>query len=222
MRKEWTDAKRIVVKIGSALLVDRASGTAEGRVARRRWPMTSPALAQGGKDVIVVSSGAIALGRHAARAAARARWSSKTARRPRRSGRSRSPCLSGRLPRARADRGADAADARRHRGAPPLSQRAAAPWPRCSSSAPCRSSTRTTRWPRPRSATATTTGWPRASPAMMSADCLVLLSDIDGLYTAPPGTRRRRASARRGARHHAGDRGDGGRRGHRSCRAAAW
>ena len=30
--------------------------------------------------------------------------------------------------------------------------------------------------------------------SMMSADCLVLLSDIDGLYTAPPGTR---ADARR-------------------------
>ena len=30
--------------------------------------------------------------------------------------------------------------------------------------------------------------------SMMSADCLVLLSDIDGLYTAPPGTP--------GAEHH--------------------
>ena len=29
--------------------------------------------------------------------------------------------------------------------------------------------------------------------SMMSADCLVLLSDVDGLYTAPPGSERRRA-----------------------------
>ena len=47
--------------------------------------------------------------------------------------------------------------------------------------------------------------------SMMSADCLVLLSDVDGFYTAPPGSR---ADARRldeVRRHHAGDRGDGGR-----------
>ena len=47
--------------------------------------------------------------------------------------------------------------------------------------------------------------------SMMSADCLVLLSDVDGFYTAPPGSR---ADARRldeVADDHAGDRGDGGR-----------
>ena len=44
--------------------------------------------------------------------------------------------------------------------------------------------------------------------AMMSADCLVLLSDIDGLYT---GTARQRRGAADpgGERDHAGDRGDG-------------
>ncbi|KQT65997.1 MULTISPECIES: glutamate 5-kinase [unclassified Aureimonas] len=54
-------ASRIVVKIGSALLVDRASGL------RREWLETLVAdvarLSAAGKDVLVVSSGAIALGR---------------------------------------------------------------------------------------------------------------------------------------------------------------
>ncbi len=46
---------------------------------------------------------------------------------------------------------------------------------------------------------------------MVSADLLVLLSDVDGLYDAPPASV---ASARHiaaGRSHHAGDRGDGGR-----------
>jgi glutamate 5-kinase len=53
--------RRVVVKIGSALLVDRASGL------RREWLASLvddiAALAKGGADVLVVSSGAIALGR---------------------------------------------------------------------------------------------------------------------------------------------------------------
>jgi glutamate 5-kinase len=63
-RPEWAAAKRIVIKIGSALLVDRATGR-----LRATW-LNSLAddvaeLAAQGKDVILVSSGAIALGRHA-------------------------------------------------------------------------------------------------------------------------------------------------------------
>ena len=45
---------------------------------------------------------------------------------------------------------------------------------------------------------------------MMSADLLVLLSDVDGLYDKPPAQARRQAGAA-GRAHHAGDRGDGGR-----------
>jgi len=56
------DAKRIVIKIGSALLVDAESGT-----LRLKWLKSLAAdiasLRQAGKDVIVVSSGSIALGR---------------------------------------------------------------------------------------------------------------------------------------------------------------
>jgi glutamate 5-kinase len=62
-RPEWIGARRIVVKIGSSLLVDRASGE-----LKASWLDTLASdigtLAKAGKQVIVVSSGAIALGRH--------------------------------------------------------------------------------------------------------------------------------------------------------------
>ena len=46
---------------------------------------------------------------------------------------------------------------------------------------------------------------------MASADLLVLLSDVDGLYDAPPAAQRERQAHRAGAAHHRRDRGDGGR-----------
>ena len=64
VRPEWTSARRIVVKIGSALLVDRATGR-----LRATWLNALAddvaTLVDTGKEVILVSSGAIALGRHA-------------------------------------------------------------------------------------------------------------------------------------------------------------
>ena len=64
MRGEWTGAKRIVVKIGSSLLVDAAAGT-----LRQAWLEALADdiadLRKNGKEVVVVSSGAIALGRNA-------------------------------------------------------------------------------------------------------------------------------------------------------------
>jgi glutamate 5-kinase len=64
MRQEWTGAKRIVVKIGSSLLVDAASGS-----LRQEWldalADDIAGLRNEGKEVLVVSSGAIALGRNA-------------------------------------------------------------------------------------------------------------------------------------------------------------
>jgi glutamate 5-kinase len=61
LKASLSSHRRITVKIGSALLVDRAAGL------KRDW-LTSladdvAALAAGGADVLVVSSGAIALGR---------------------------------------------------------------------------------------------------------------------------------------------------------------
>lgn len=63
MRAEWKNAKRIVVKIGSSLLVDSATG-----MLKSDWLDSLSddiaALARDGKQLIVVSSGAIALGRN--------------------------------------------------------------------------------------------------------------------------------------------------------------
>jgi glutamate 5-kinase len=62
MRPEWTNARRIVIKIGSALLVDRSRG-----ILRATWLNSLAddiaALIAAGKEVILVSSGAKALGR---------------------------------------------------------------------------------------------------------------------------------------------------------------
>jgi glutamate 5-kinase len=63
MRGEWTNAKRIVVKIGSSLLVDSKSGTLKAQWLASLCDDIAKLKAQG-KQVIVVSSGAIALGRN--------------------------------------------------------------------------------------------------------------------------------------------------------------
>jgi glutamate 5-kinase len=63
-RPEWARARRIVVKIGSALLTNRATGA-----LKPEWLASLiddvAALVASGKQVVLVSSGAIALGRHA-------------------------------------------------------------------------------------------------------------------------------------------------------------
>ncbi|MGO9914427.1 MAG: glutamate 5-kinase, partial [Isosphaeraceae bacterium] len=63
-RPEWRNARRIAVKIGSALLTDSATGT-----LKQDWLEAiaddAAALRSEGRDVILVSSGAIALGRGA-------------------------------------------------------------------------------------------------------------------------------------------------------------
>ena len=64
VRSEWTDARRIVVKIGSALLTDRATGKLKADWLNSLMDDVAE-LAKAGKDVVLVSSGSIALGRHA-------------------------------------------------------------------------------------------------------------------------------------------------------------
>jgi glutamate 5-kinase len=63
MRQEWLNAKRLVVKIGSSLLADATTGR-----LKADWLASLSddiaTLRKGGKEVIVVSSGAIALGRN--------------------------------------------------------------------------------------------------------------------------------------------------------------
>jgi glutamate 5-kinase len=62
-RPEWAKARRIVVKIGSSLLVDHARGQINAAWLES-LAADIAALVKAGKQVIVVSSGAIALGRH--------------------------------------------------------------------------------------------------------------------------------------------------------------
>ena len=62
-RPEWASARRIVVKIGSALLADRATGSLKADWLASLMDDVA-ALAQAGKQVVLVSSGSIALGRH--------------------------------------------------------------------------------------------------------------------------------------------------------------
>jgi glutamate 5-kinase len=63
-RPEWGSARRIVVKIGSALLTDRQTGALKAAWLSSLMDDVA-ALAAAGKEVVLVSSGAIALGRHA-------------------------------------------------------------------------------------------------------------------------------------------------------------
>jgi len=63
-RPEWAAARRIVVKIGSALLADRATGRLKAEWLNSLMDDVAD-LAKAGKEVVLVSSGSIALGRHA-------------------------------------------------------------------------------------------------------------------------------------------------------------
>lgn len=61
MLKQLKDYRRIVIKIGSALLVDRSSGLKQSWLESLGQDIAS--LSRAGVEVLVVSSGAIALGR---------------------------------------------------------------------------------------------------------------------------------------------------------------
>ena len=64
VRPEWASARRIVVKIGSALLTDQAKGTLNAAWLASLMDDVA-GVVKSGKDVVLVSSGAIALGRQA-------------------------------------------------------------------------------------------------------------------------------------------------------------
>ncbi len=192
MRGEWTNAKRLVIKIGSSLLVDAASGT-----LRQAWLEALAddiaTLRAEGKEVVVVSSGAIALGRNALKLPKGALKLED----------SQAAAAVGQIDLAHAYE--DAFRARSLVAAQVLLTLGD-----------------TEEWRRYLNARSTMTTLLKlgAVPvvnendtvatseirygdndrlaarvaSMMSADCLVLLSDIDGFYTAPPGSR---ADARR-------------------------
>jgi glutamate 5-kinase len=62
-RPEWDRARRIVVKIGSALLADRATGNLKSDWLASLIDDVAE-LRKAGRDVVLVSSGAVALGRY--------------------------------------------------------------------------------------------------------------------------------------------------------------
>ncbi|MBN9292169.1 MAG: glutamate 5-kinase, partial [Hyphomicrobium denitrificans] len=62
-RPEWAKARRIVVKIGSALLADKSTGRIKADWLNSFMDDVAE-LARAGKDIVLVSSGSIALGRH--------------------------------------------------------------------------------------------------------------------------------------------------------------
>lgn len=183
-RAEWRNARRIVVKIGSALLVDQASGRLKATWLNSIGDDIAQMMAEG-RDVILVSSGAIALGRHVL----------GLARGPLELERSQAAAAVGQISLSSAwqdvfrVRGLTAAqvlltlgdteerrrylNARRtmdtllaHKAIPVVNENDTVATAEIRYGDNDRLSARVA--------------------SMMSADCLVLLSDIDGLYTAPP------------------------------------
>jgi glutamate 5-kinase len=187
MRSEWTSAKRLVVKIGSSLLVDGPTG----RLKEAWLGSLSDDIARlkgEGREVIVVSSGAIALGRNAL----------ELPKGPLKLADSQAAAAVGQIDLAHAYE-----DAFRARGLVAAQVLLT-----------LGDTEERRRYLNARN-TITTLLKLRAVPvvnendtvatseirygdndrlaarvaSMMSADCLVLLSDVDGFYTAPPGSR---------------------------------
>ncbi len=185
-RPEWTTAKRIVVKIGSSLLTDKGTGA-----LKSDW-LTSlmddvAQLISAGKQVVLVSSGAIALGRHTL----------KLAKGPLALEQSQAAAATGQISLAHAyqelarARGMTAAqilltlgdteERRRYLNArytiETLLDLGAIPVVNENDTV----ATNEIRYGDNDRLSARVA-------SMVSADCLVLLSDVDGLYTTPPGT----------------------------------
>jgi len=192
VRPEWPAARRIVVKIGSALIADRTLGTLNAA-----WLNTLAddiaGLVKGGKQLILVSSGAIALGRHAL----------KLPKGPLALEQSQAAAAVGQISLAAAyqelfqTRGLVAAqilltlgDTEQRRRY--LNARSTIATLLEVGALPVVNENDTVATSEIRYGDNDRLSARVAS--MMSADCLVLLSDIDGLYTAPPGSH---ADARR-------------------------
>ncbi len=185
-RPQWVGARRIVVKIGSSLLVDRESGQLKAAWLGSLADDVA-SLIKAGKEIIIVSSGAIALGRHMLSLPKGALALEQ----------SQAAAAVGQISLASAyqavfkARGLTAAqilltlgdteERRRYLNARQtmetlLAQRAV----------PVVNENDTVATSEIRYGDNDRLSARVAS--MMSADCLVLLSDVDGLYTAPPGT----------------------------------
>jgi glutamate 5-kinase len=184
-RPQWIDARRIVVKIGSSLLVDRRQGRLNaGWLASLAEDVAG--LAKAGKQVILVSSGAIALGRHMLGFASG----------PLELEKSQAAAAVGQVSLAGAYRSVleahgltaaqilltlgDTEERRRY-----LNARQTIATLLAHHAVPVVNENDTVATSEIRFGDNDRLSARVAS--MMSADCLVLLSDIDGLYTAPPG-----------------------------------
>lgn len=185
-RPEWAAAHRIVVKIGSALLVDRATG-----ILKTDWLASLmddvAVLAQAGKEIVLVSSGAIALGRHML----------KLPKGPLELEESQAAAAVGQISLAHAYQDfarrhgfiaaqilvtlGDTEERRRYLNARHTIDRLLA-----LKAIPVVNENDTVATTEIRYGDNDRLSARVAS--MVSADCLVLLSDIDGLYTAPPGS----------------------------------
>ena len=186
MRPEWAEARRIVVKIGSALLVDNEAG-----VLRAAWLDALcddiAELRKRGKEVILVSSGAIALGRNLL----------GVPKGPLKLEDSQASAAVGQIHLAHAYESAfrarglvaaqvlvtlgDTEERRRYLNArstiSTLLKRGAVPVVNENDTV----ATNEIRY-------GDNDRLAARVASMVSADCLVLLSDVDGLYTAPPGS----------------------------------
>ena len=185
-RPEWAAARRIVVKIGSALLVDRATG-----ILKSDWLASTmddvAALAREGREIILVSSGAIALGRHTLKLPKGALDLEQ----------SQAAAACGQISLAHAyqefarARGLTAAQILVTLGDTEERRR----YLNARNTIECLLTLKAIPVVNENDTVATTEirygDNDRLSArvaSMVSADCLVLLSDIDGLYTAPPGS----------------------------------
>jgi glutamate 5-kinase len=185
MTARLAKAKRIVVKIGSALLVDAKTGTVKGAWLATLIDDLVKAKARGA-DIIIVSSGAIALGRRSlGLPAGKLRLEE-----------SQAAAAVGQIALAQSWSEAlakknivaaqvlvtltDTEERRRH-----LNARATLTTLLAQGAVPVINENDTVATSEIRYGDNDRLAARVAS--MMSADCLVLLSDIDGLYTAPPG-----------------------------------
>jgi glutamate 5-kinase len=184
--RQWDDARRVVVKIGSSLLVGRARGELNAAWLASLAEDVAD-LAEAGKQVILVSSGAIALGRHMLGFPTGALELEK----------SQAAAAVGQVSLAGAYQSAlgahgltaaqilltlgDTEERRRY-----LNARQTIATLLAYRAVPVVNENDTVATSEIRYGDNDRLSARVAS--MMSADCLVLLSDIDGLYTAPPGS----------------------------------
>ena len=211
-RPALTDFRRIVVKVGSSLLVDSDAGEVTRGVARRARRRHRRAARRRPRRA----------GRLVRRDRARRAAVLKLPHGPLKLEESQAAAAVGQIALART--WAEVLGAPRHHRRPDPGDAAATPRSAAAISTParpsascwngarCRSSTRTTRWPPPRSATATTTASPPASPPWRAPTCWCCCPTSTASTTRRPAPIPNAKLIPGRATHHRRDRGHGRRR----------